>query len=129
MYEVHIKSLNQALKLGLKLKKGTLDYQVWTKLLDEPYIILNTKLKTTTKNEFEKDFSKVINNSVFGMTMENIRNQKDMKLVTSWEKYAKYVMSILKSYRKTNYAIQNNSKLAIYWYMTLFSHWLFRLKN
>ena len=129
MYEVHIKSLNQALKLGLKLKKGTLDYQVWTKLLDEPYIILNTKLKTTTKNEFEKDFFKVINNSVFGMTMENIRNQKDMKLVTSWEKYAKYVMSILKSYRKTNYAIQNNSKLAIYWYMTLFSHWLFRLKN
>ena len=129
MYELHIKSLNQALKLGLKLKKGTLDYQVWTKLLDEPYIILNTKLKTTTKNEFEKDFFKVINNSVFGMTMENIRNQKDMKLVTSWEKYAKYVMSILKSYRKTNYAIQNNSKLAIYWYMTLFSHWLFRLKN
>ena len=129
MYEVHIKSLNQALKLGLKLKKGTLDYQVWTKLLDEPYIILNTKLKTTTKNEFEKDFFKVINNSVFGMTMENIRNQKDMKLVTSWEKYAKYVVSILKSYRKTNYVIQNNSKLAIYWYMTLFSHWLFRLKN
>ena len=36
MYELHIKSLNQALKLGLKLKKGTLDYQVWTKLLDEP---------------------------------------------------------------------------------------------
>ena len=36
---------------------------------------------------------------------------------------------IPKSYRKTNYAIQNNRKLAIYWYMMLFSHWLFWLKN
>ena len=90
-YVVRISALKQVLNHGLKFKKvhRVIEFrqEAWLK----PYIDMNTKFQMKAKNVFEKDFFKLMSNSVFAKTMENVRNHRDIKLITSDERRNKLV--------------------------------------
>ena len=88
-YVVHYRNLRQCLELGMEITavhRGISFYQSpWM----EPYIKKNTQLRKTAANNFEKDFFKLMNNSVFGKTIENIRKRQNIHLIDNRKKAIK----------------------------------------
>ena len=89
-YLIHITALKPALNHRLKLTKAHRATELRQEAWLNPYINMNAELRMKAKNDFKKDFFKLMNNSVFGKTMENVRNRRDIKLVTTNKQRSKF---------------------------------------
>ena len=100
-YIMHMSSLKQALTHGLILKRVheiiEFEQEAWLK----PYIMMNTELRMQAENDFEKNFFKLMNNAVFGKTMENVRNHRHIKIVTTDKRRS--VLASEPNYHSTKY--------------------------
>ena len=100
-YVVHYEALKLYVKYGLKITKIhrgiTFQESDWMK----EYIDMNTKLRIKSKNNFESDFFKLMNNSVFEKTIENIRKRTDIKLATTVSQVEKCIYKPNYTHRTT----------------------------
>ena len=99
-YIIHHEPVKIYENLGLKITEIHRGIKFVESKWLEPCIMKNTELRKLGKNDFEKDFFKLMNNSVFGKTMENIRNRADIHLVTN-ENQARKLISKSNYHRRT----------------------------
>jgi hypothetical protein len=143
-YVVHAKILQFYLRTGLRLRRVHCVLSFRQAAILEPYIRRNSERRAKAKNEFEKDYNKLLNNSLFGKTMENVRKRVDYRLVNTAEKLEKLAAKptfleqtifnenlVLVQMRKTKVVLNkpvyigqcvlDNSKLVMYelWYNKL----------
>ena len=90
-YVVHIRTLQFYLKHGLKLKKIHRAIKFEQKEILKPYIAFNTEKRKNARNDFEKDIFKLLNNAVFGKTMEDKRKHFDFEIVSDERRFMKCV--------------------------------------
>ena len=115
-YVVHYKNLQFYLRQGMQLKKVhrviEFDQEPWM----EPYIRMYTEFCKQAKSDFETDFFKQMNNSVFGKMMENLRNRTDVKIVRDWE--ADKIRKLLSSPSFDRFTIFGNDLVGIHMHKT-----------
>ena len=86
---VHYRNLRQYLEMGMRITAVHRGISFYQSSWMEPYIRKNTELRKTAANSFEKGFFKLMNNSVFGKTIENIRKRQNIILVDDRKKAVK----------------------------------------
>lgn len=104
-YVIHYSNLQQALRAGLRLKKihRVIEFRQsdWMKV----YIDKNTELRQMATNDFDIQFYKTMNNSVFGRTMMDVRKHVNIKLISEETKYTKYVSKT--NFKKSTFFSKN----------------------
>ena len=90
-YVVHIKALKFYLEKGLKVKQYHRVIKFKQRAWLKPWIDFNTEKRKEANSDFEKDMFKLMNNAVYGKTMENVRNHMDFELVHTQERIQKCI--------------------------------------